>query len=476
MRQSAQAILRRRLTTAIALPIVLLLLLSGISIWQVNSLRSALQWVDHTDRVISQANRVQKLLVDMETGNRGYLLTGEQIFLAPYTQAVAQIKPALNELKHLVDDNPSQVQRVEELQQRHANWIRGVPNLALAQSNQPELRATLLRRKQEMDAMRSLIANFIATEEQLHSDRVRTVQQISRFVTATSVGLAFIIGAALAYVSWQQLRKVAQTYTTMLASLQQSLDDRNAAEGALRNSEERFRRAILEAPLPIMLHTETGEVIQINRQWVQITGYTLQDIPTIADWTERAYGERRNLVRAEIEQLYQSKESLAEGEFVVTTRAGEKRTWEFFSSPVGALADGRRLVISTAIDITERKHIEQQFQENYTLLQSVINGTTDAIFMKDRQRCYRLANQRTAQILGQSVEDILGKNDTQFLPPDVVTANYSYQTSPIPSLFPHPQSTNLRFLVSAILKTIAPSYELLHNQELPCARDRHILC
>ncbi len=240
---------------------MLLLLLSGISIWQVNSLRSALQWVDHTDRVISQANRVQKLLVDMETGNRSYLLTGEQIFLEPYTQAIAQIKPALNDLKHLVDDNPIQVQRVEELQQQHANWIRGVPNLALAQSNQAELRATLLRRKQEMDAMRSLIANFIATEEQLHSDRVRTVQQISRFVTATSVGLAIIIGAVLAYVSWQQLRKVAQTYTTMLASLQQSLDDRNAAEGALRNSEERFCRAILEAPLPIMLHTETGEVI-----------------------------------------------------------------------------------------------------------------------------------------------------------------------------------------------------------------------
>ncbi|MEP0911698.1 CHASE3 domain-containing protein [Leptolyngbya sp. GB1-A1] len=418
----AQTQLQQRLTKAFVLPIVLLLLVSGIFIGQTLHLMTALQWVDHTDRVISHANRVQKLLLDMETGNRGYLLTREPIFLEPYEQARSQIGTATNQLKRLVSDNPRQVQQAEDLQQQQIQWTRGVPQvLALVDSDRVTLRATLLRRKGEMDRMRSLITNFIAIEEQLRAKRVQTVSQRTGFVITSSIGLAIASGAILAYLSGQQLRKVARTYTQLVNSLQQSLDDRDLAEEALRDSEERFRRAILEAPLPIMLHSETGEVLQINHQWEQITGYQLSDIPTIADWTERAYGDRRQTVQAEIDRLYDFQKSLAEGEFVVMTRAGEERIWEFFSSPVGRLADGRRLVISTAIDVTERKRIERQVQENYILLQSVINGTTDAIFMKDCQGRYQLVNQRVAQIMGQSVEGMLGKDDAEFLPPDLLS-------------------------------------------------------
>ncbi len=63
---------------------------------------------------------------------------------------------------------------------------------------------------------------------------------------------------------------------------------------ALRQSEERFRRAILDAPMPIMLHTEDGGILQLNHAWIEITGYNIEDIPTIADWTQRAYGSLKN--------------------------------------------------------------------------------------------------------------------------------------------------------------------------------------
>jgi PAS domain S-box-containing protein len=424
MQRSAQKLLQRRLTRAIAFPIALLLLVSGIFIWQTSNLLAALHWVEQTDRVIAQANLVQKLLIDMETGNRGYLLSGEQSFLEPYEQARAQVGSAIDELKQRVSGNPEQIRRIEALQQQQAEWTSTVPRvLALSQTqiDRSTIQPILLLRKQKMDAMRSLVAEMIATEEGLRADRVQAAEQTTRFIIFTSIGLAIAIGAVLACFSWQQLKKVAQTYHHLVNSLQQSLDDRAQAEAALRSSEERFRRAILEAPLPIMLHTESGDVLQINRQWERITGYSLADIPTIADWTERAYGDRRHLVRAEIDRLYKLEESLAEGEFVVITRAGEKRTWEFFSAPVGSLPDGRRLVISTAIDVTERNRIAQQIQESYRLLQSVINGTTDAVFMKDRQGRYQLINQRMAQIVGRPVEAILGKDDTAFLPPDLLS-------------------------------------------------------
>jgi PAS domain S-box-containing protein len=154
------------------------------------------------------------------------------------------------------------------------------------------------------------------------------------------------------------------------------ISDRKHAEQRLQSSEERFRRAILDAPLPMMLHAEDGEVVQINRTWTQLTGYTHSDIPTIANWSEKAYGRRKELVQADIERLYNLNGRISEGEYKITTRNGEVRIWEFYSAPLGRLPDGRRLVISTAIDITERKKTEAEIRQlNETLEQRVIERT-----------------------------------------------------------------------------------------------------
>lgn len=72
-------------------------------------------------------------------------------------------------------------------------------------------------------------------------------------------------------------------------------------------------------------------------------------------------------------------------------------------------------------DITQQKQSEEALQESYGLLQSVIEGTGDAIFVKDLQGRYKLVNSATAQILGRSKAEILGEDDTAFLPPNVVS-------------------------------------------------------
>ncbi len=115
MLRITQVAFRRRLIRAIALPIILLLLLSGVSIWQITRLLSAMQWVDHTDRVIAQANHLQKLLLDIETGVRGYQLTGSSEFLQPYQQASAQINSAFDRLGRLVYHTPIQNQRLSQI-------------------------------------------------------------------------------------------------------------------------------------------------------------------------------------------------------------------------------------------------------------------------------------------------------------------------------------------------------------------------
>jgi two-component system cell cycle sensor histidine kinase/response regulator CckA len=132
------------------------------------------------------------------------------------------------------------------------------------------------------------------------------------------------------------------------------------SQSKLQESEHQFRRAVMNAPNPIMIHAEDGQVVQINSAWEKLTGYTPDDIPTIEDWTSKAYGKRMHLVRSDIDALYKADESVKEGEYPVRTKSGVTLFWDFSSAPLGELKDGRRLVISTAIDITERKQEEQE--------------------------------------------------------------------------------------------------------------------
>ncbi len=135
---------------------------------------------------------------------------------------------------------------------------------------------------------------------------------------------------------------------------------RRQADEALRESEERFRRAVVEAPLPIMLHAEDGVVLQASQSWCDITGYSREELATIGDWTERAYGERKALVQADIEALYGLEHRKFEGDYTIRTKSGATRMWEFSSAPMGRQSDGRRMVISMALDVTERRHAEAE--------------------------------------------------------------------------------------------------------------------
>ncbi len=82
------------------------------------------QWVDHTQKVIADARDLGKLIVDMETGERGFLITGKEAFLDPFTQAQRVWNNKIMELKSIVSDNPEQVSRIEEIDGLAKQWLK----------------------------------------------------------------------------------------------------------------------------------------------------------------------------------------------------------------------------------------------------------------------------------------------------------------------------------------------------------------
>lgn len=132
------------------------------------------------------------------------------------------------------------------------------------------------------------------------------------------------------------------------------ITEKKLIEIALEKSEQAFKNAVKNAPYPIMIHADDGEVIMVNTTWTELTGYTYDEIPTIAAWAEKAYGDQKKPVLEEIESLYLMDGKKEEGEYHVKTKDGKMLIWDFSSAKLGELPDDRILVMSMAKDVTER--------------------------------------------------------------------------------------------------------------------------
>jgi two-component system CheB/CheR fusion protein len=145
---------------------------------------------------------------------------------------------------------------------------------------------------------------------------------------------------------------------------------RYRAEAALRQSEEQFRRAIDEAPFPIIMQAESGEVLQINRVWTTLTGYTIEDTPLMDSWLGLLKDEGGSEVRRRLREVFRGEVATLDIEFALQTRSGEERRWQFIASSPGVLADGRRYVVGMAVDLTDRKHAEETLESSRQALET----------------------------------------------------------------------------------------------------------
>lgn len=157
----------------------------------------------------------------------------------------------------------------------------------------------------------------------------------------------------------------------------QRTEELNRTNEALRISEEQFRRGIEDAPIPVIMQAEDGEVLQISKAWAHVTGYDLKDAPTFDAWLTRAYGIGGNELRDSVRLLFERDTGMGEVEFEIVTRSGQKRVWSFSASAPGILADGRRFIVGMATDITERKSAEITLKEAKEAAESASRAKDD---------------------------------------------------------------------------------------------------
>ncbi|MCJ8322612.1 MAG: CHASE3 domain-containing protein [Rhizobiales bacterium] len=168
------------------MPLVLTLILGGVSLTSLNSISTTAERVDHTHKVLGNADSIVSSAVDMETGMRGFLLAGKSNFLNPYDNGETATYATISDLKNTVSDNPAQVERLENVETILQNWQADVTEPAIqlrrdiGDAKTMNDMAALIREahgKVYFDKFRDQIGIFTGREEKLLEQRTAEFKQ-----------------------------------------------------------------------------------------------------------------------------------------------------------------------------------------------------------------------------------------------------------------------------------------------------------
>lgn len=185
------------------------------------------------------------------------------------------------------------------------------------------------------------------------------------------------------------------------------ITERKEAERLLQLNERKFRGIIEVAPLPEALNDEQGNITYLNPAFTQTFGYTLQDIPTLADWWPRAYPDPvyrqqvMNAWQAGMEQSLRANLPFEPLEIHITCKDGTVRTVMVSAASFGEGLSNEHLVV--LYDITERIAAEAQLR-----IAAIAFETREAIMITDPDQRIIRVNKAFETTTGYSAKEVIG--------------------------------------------------------------------
>jgi len=195
--------IRTKIFMVAGAPMLMAALIGGISLWGISKMDSAAAWVDHTTKVLAAANQIVAAGVNMETGMRGFAISGKDEFLEPYISGQQSFTEQMTALQQTVSDNPPQVARLKDAQAVMGDWQSKVAEAQIAMRRTVGTSATMddvvefaanAGGKVFFDKFRGIMDEFSGIEAGLMEKRV------AESATAKSMAITSIIGGLVAAI------------------------------------------------------------------------------------------------------------------------------------------------------------------------------------------------------------------------------------------------------------------------------------
>lgn len=237
------------LRQTVVVPVLLVALLAAVLLWQILYLGHAVKLGQQTQETESYARQFLRYALDMETGLRGYLLTGQQEFLEPYHSAETMAPQRLALLKSRLSGDPQMLGRVNQLEERYNAWhdfarqmLAAGPGSAMASSRQENLRG-----KQLMDKIRSDREELLNRLDEQSNERASTIHRVTRQTLMILLLLSAVIAVAIAWFTRRATTLLNQSYVRHLERERQNAEDAIEARQWLTTTLTSMNEAVITA-------------------------------------------------------------------------------------------------------------------------------------------------------------------------------------------------------------------------------------
>lgn len=195
----------------------------------------------------------------------------------------------------------------------------------------------------------------------------------------------------------------------------QETHKRLLAETILKESEELFHTAFNQSAVAMALTDAAGNWISVNQMFPKMFGFSQQSLKKIHPQS-LVFSQDKTGYQAQMKKLIQGSIKTLSEEVRFTHKNGSI-IYTIVHATTVRDPSGRVKFLSLAIqDISKRKIAETNLQENNSIIQSILESTTDAIYVKDTQGKYLLINSAGADFLGRQVNQIIGRTSRDIMP------------------------------------------------------------
>jgi PAS domain S-box-containing protein len=252
------------------LPVVALLVVAGALYLQIRNANATVNLIQESDARISQATQIAKLVVDEESGLRGYETTSDPRFLQPFLDAESHVQQEIQNLDNMAGADIDQKNDLIDLREEHKTWRDGFAMPVIGQIrgggkvNDVDLN---LHGKVLMDAVRHDLNDIIQKAENNRARRIALWHQQVHTLLLALLFLALGMGVLIGLFTRNRLHSVSAAYRTSLEIL-----GRRAEE--LFQSEQRLRTTLDSIGDGVIACDAEGRVEMMNPVAMELTGWT----------------------------------------------------------------------------------------------------------------------------------------------------------------------------------------------------------
>ena len=394
-------LIHHKIYTGFAVALACLLLIGVTSWWSALRNMEAFRSVNHAYEVLDKFEDTLVEMLDMETGSRGFAISGDETFLQPNQTGIVAVRKSLAEAKRWTQDSPSQQGRLaalESLIQEKINFAS--ETIKLRRNGDTTGTIQLIadgQGKQTMDKIRNLIAEMEHEEEQLLQQRIAKAQVQSRMTIAIvvfgSLLAVGLIGLASVIVQHDfKKRRQAETERDQFFSL--SLD-----VFAIANTDGYFKR--------------------VNHAFAATLGWSAEEI-LARPFLAFVHPDDHVATVREVEKLAAGQPTINfENRYQCKDGSWKWLAWRAVPQPDGT-------IYCTGRDMTETKLAQAKLEHERYLLQMLMENVPADIYFKDLEGRFLRNNRAQAIRFGlDNPSQAVGKTDFDFF--STVHATQAYK-------------------------------------------------